>query len=67
MFAACNPDISRDNFRDLIMTSYKLAMDHYPEGAQTCIKIYRTIQAVLDSAVSLIIMIYWSALGLIVG
>ena len=52
MFAACNPDISRDNFRDLIMTSYKLAMDHYPEGAQTCIKIYRTIQAVLDSAVS---------------
>ncbi|KAK6636400.1 hypothetical protein RUM43_010061 [Polyplax serrata] len=49
MFAACNPEISRDNFRDLIMTAYKLAMDHYPEGAQTCIKIYRTIQSVIDA------------------
>lgn len=58
MFAACNPEISRDNFRDLIMTAYKLAMDHYPEGAQTCIKIYRTIQSVLDSAVSYLIEIF---------
>ncbi|EEB12701.1 conserved hypothetical protein [Pediculus humanus corporis] len=49
MFAACNPEISRENYRDLIMTAYKLAMDHYPEGAQTCIKIYRTVQAVIDS------------------
>lgn len=36
----CEPDqeemISQDGLRKLLMTCYKLSMDHYPEGPQLC-------------------------------
>lgn len=46
-------DISQDGFRQLLLQAYKLAMDHYPEGPQTCKQLSNILKAVIDSAVSL--------------
>lgn len=32
-----NREIRTSNFRNLLMTCYRIAMDHYSEGPQTCI------------------------------
>jgi hypothetical protein len=52
MYAEGN-DISQDGFRQLLLQAYKLSMDHYPEGPQTCKQLSNILKAVIDSAVSL--------------
>jgi len=54
MYADGKEEIDQDQFRDLLIAVYKLAMDHYPEGPQSCRYIFKTVQAVVDSAVSLL-------------
>lgn len=41
MFSAEAEDgtVRPDDFRSLLYISYKLSMDHYPEGPQTCIMV----------------------------
>ncbi|XP_072934094.1 uncharacterized protein [Epargyreus clarus] len=36
-----------DDLRSLLYVSYKLSMDHYPEGPQTCLMINKTLTAVV--------------------
>ncbi|XP_023720002.1 uncharacterized protein LOC111871259 isoform X2 [Cryptotermes secundus] len=43
-------DIDQDGFRQLLLQAYKLAMDHYPEGPQTCKQLSNILQAVIDCA-----------------
>ncbi|XP_071449047.1 uncharacterized protein [Hetaerina americana] len=44
-------EVSREAFHELLVTAFKLAMDHYPEGGpQTCPLSDRTMNAVVDSA-----------------
>ncbi|XP_077299419.1 uncharacterized protein LOC143920410 [Arctopsyche grandis] len=38
-----------DGLRMLLMTCYKLSMDHYSEGPQMCFMIHRTLNAVINS------------------
>lgn len=52
MYADGKEEIDQDQFRDLLIAVYKLAMDHYPEGPQSCRFIFKTVQSVVDSAVS---------------
>jgi len=52
MYADGKEEIDQDQFRDLLIAVYKLAMDHYPEGPQSCRYIFKTVQSVVDSAVS---------------
>ncbi|RVE43057.1 hypothetical protein evm_012288 [Chilo suppressalis] len=49
MFGAETDDnmVTPDGFRSLLYTSYKLSMDHYPEGPQTCPMIDKTLSAVV--------------------
>jgi len=54
MYADGKEEIDQDQFRDLLIAVYKLAMDHYPEGPQSCRYIFKTVQSVVDSAVSYI-------------
>jgi hypothetical protein len=49
-------DISQDNFCQLLLQAYKLSMDHYPDGPQTCKQLSNILRAVIDSAVSLFYM-----------
>lgn len=53
MFADNSDEITPEQFRDLLFIIYKIAMDHYAEGPQSCRQTFKTIQAVVDSAVSL--------------
>uniref|UniRef100_A0A6M2DRT9 TLDc domain-containing protein n=1 Tax=Xenopsylla cheopis TaxID=163159 RepID=A0A6M2DRT9_XENCH len=41
--------VTPDGLRNLLMTCYRLAMDHYSGGPQTCLLIHRTLSAVVDS------------------
>jgi hypothetical protein len=50
MYADGKEEIDQDQFRDLLIAVYKLAMDHYPEGPQSCRYIFKTVQSVVDSA-----------------
>uniref|UniRef100_A0A8D8SCC1 TLDc domain-containing protein n=1 Tax=Cacopsylla melanoneura TaxID=428564 RepID=A0A8D8SCC1_9HEMI len=50
MFADGKDDIDQKQFTDLLYTVYKLTMDHYPEGPQSCRHIFKTLKAVVDSA-----------------
>lgn len=52
MYADGKEEIDQEQFRDLLLAVYKLAMDHYPEGPQSCRYIFKTVKAVVDSAVS---------------
>lgn len=52
MYADGKDKIVIDQFHELVYAVYKLAMDHYPEGPQSCRYIFTTIKAVVDSAVS---------------
>ncbi|KAJ0173378.1 hypothetical protein K1T71_011554 [Dendrolimus kikuchii] len=40
--------VTPDGFRSLLYVSYKLSMDHYPEGPQTCLMIHKTLSAVVN-------------------
>ncbi|XP_049879268.1 uncharacterized protein LOC126376135 isoform X2 [Pectinophora gossypiella] len=40
--------VTPDGLRSLLHTSYKLSMDHYPEGPQTCLQINNTLSAVVN-------------------
>lgn len=46
-------EVAQQQVSDLLMLTYRLAMDHYPGGPQTCLHIHHTLQAVVDSAVSI--------------
>lgn len=46
-------EVTQENFRELLLAAYRLAMDHYPEGSATCKRLFQTLQAVIDSAVSI--------------
>ncbi|XP_075219467.1 uncharacterized protein LOC142323560 [Lycorma delicatula] len=50
MYSTNREEISPDEFQSLLMVIYNISMDHYPEGPQSCRKIFNTIQAVVDSA-----------------
>ncbi|CAH0391608.1 unnamed protein product [Bemisia tabaci] len=50
MFADNSDEITPEQFRDLLFIIYKIAMDHYAEGPQSCRQTFKTIQAVVDSA-----------------
>nr|XP_026488584.1 uncharacterized protein LOC113395230 isoform X2 [Vanessa tameamea] len=39
--------VTPDDLRSLLYISYKLSMDHYPEGPQTCFMVNKTLTAVL--------------------
>lgn len=52
MYADGKDEIKPDQFHELVYAVYKLAMDHYPEGSQSCRYIFTTIRAVVNSAVS---------------
>lgn len=40
MFGADTDEmVTPEGFRNLLFTSYKLSMDHYPEGPQTCLMV----------------------------
>ncbi|XP_021205458.2 uncharacterized protein LOC114246224 [Bombyx mandarina] len=41
-------NMTPDGLRNMLYTSYKLSMDHYPEGPQTCLMINQTLSAVVD-------------------
>ena len=45
-------DITQENFRQLLLQAYKLAMDHYTEGPQICSHLPNILNAIIDSAVS---------------
>nr|XP_049698855.1 uncharacterized protein LOC110378699 isoform X1 [Helicoverpa armigera]XP_049698856.1 uncharacterized protein LOC110378699 isoform X2 [Helicoverpa armigera] len=50
MFAAETDDnmVMPEGLRSLLYTSYKLSMDHYPEGPQTCLMINKTLSSVVN-------------------
>ncbi|XP_052751678.1 uncharacterized protein LOC113513485 isoform X2 [Galleria mellonella] len=50
MFGAETDDnmVTPDGLRKLLYISYKLSMDHYPEGPQTCLMIHKTLSAVVN-------------------
>ncbi len=52
MYADGKDEITIDQFHELVYAVYKLAMDHYPEGPQSCRFIFMTIKALVESAVS---------------
>ncbi|GLV36995.1 uncharacterized protein CBL_02173 [Carabus blaptoides fortunei] len=41
--------MTTDSLRLLLLTAYRVAMDHYSEGPQMCLHIQRTLTAVVDS------------------
>ncbi|XP_067015802.2 uncharacterized protein [Anabrus simplex] len=43
-------EVKEENFRQLLLAAYRLAMDHYPDGPTTCTQLHRTLAAVIDSA-----------------
>lgn len=50
MFADGKEEMDQKQFSDLLYSVYKLTMDHYPEGPQSCRHIFKTLKAVVDSA-----------------
>ncbi|XP_059045941.1 uncharacterized protein LOC131841632 [Achroia grisella] len=50
MFGAETDDnmVTPDGLQKLLYISYKLSMDHYPEGPQTCLMIHKTLAAVVN-------------------
>jgi hypothetical protein len=48
MFGAETDDnmMTPEGFRNLLYTSYKLSMDHYPEGPQTCLMVSKKLNLV---------------------
>lgn len=52
MFSDGKEEMDQKQLNDLLYTVYKLTMDHYPEGPQSCRHIFKTLKAVVDSAVS---------------
>ncbi|KPI98968.1 PREDICTED: uncharacterized protein LOC106118012 isoform X1 [Papilio xuthus] len=40
--------VTPDGLKNLLYISYKLSMDHYPEGPQTCLMINKTLSAVIN-------------------
>lgn len=50
MFSDGKEEMHQKQLSDLLYTVYKLTMDHYPEGPQSCRHIFKTLKAVVDSA-----------------
>ncbi|XP_026730158.1 uncharacterized protein LOC113495579 isoform X1 [Trichoplusia ni] len=50
MFSADTDEnmMTPEGLRCLLYTSYKLSMDHYPEGPQTCLMINKTLSSVVN-------------------
>lgn len=53
IFSEGSEEVAQQQVLDLLMLTYRLAMDNYPGGPQTCLHIHHTLQAVVDSAVSI--------------
>lgn len=53
VFSEGSEEVAQQQVLDLLMLTYRLAMEHYPGGPQTCLQIHHTLQAVVDSAVSI--------------
>nr|CAD7445556.1 unnamed protein product [Timema bartmani] len=44
-------EITREQFNELLLVAYRLAMDFYPDGPpRTCLQLYKVLKAVVDSA-----------------
>nr|CAD7602073.1 unnamed protein product [Timema genevievae] len=44
-------EITREQFNELLLAAYRLAMDFYPDGPpRTCLQLYKVLKAVVDSA-----------------
>ncbi|KAJ9588920.1 hypothetical protein L9F63_017798 [Diploptera punctata] len=43
-------DVNQDGFRCLLLQAYRLAMDHYTEGPQTCKHLPKILNAIIESA-----------------
>lgn len=52
MYADQSEYMKTDQFHQLLLIVYKIAMDHYPDGPQSCRQLFKTLQAIVDSAVS---------------
>uniref|UniRef100_A0A1B6FL81 TLDc domain-containing protein n=1 Tax=Cuerna arida TaxID=1464854 RepID=A0A1B6FL81_9HEMI len=50
MYAENSDTMQTEQFHNLLLTVYKIAMDHYPDGPQSCRQLFKTLQAVVDSA-----------------
>ncbi|KAK3927388.1 Restriction of telomere capping protein 5 [Frankliniella fusca] len=50
VFSEGSEEVAQQQVLDLLMLTYRLAMDNYPGGPQTCLHIHHTLQAVVDSA-----------------
>ncbi|XP_026278855.1 uncharacterized protein LOC113206822 isoform X1 [Frankliniella occidentalis] len=50
IFSEGSEEVAQQQVLDLLMLTYRLAMDNYPGGPQTCLHIHHTLQAVVDSA-----------------
>ncbi|XP_034237188.1 uncharacterized protein LOC117642768 isoform X2 [Thrips palmi] len=49
-FSDGSEEVTQEQVFDLLMLTYRLAMENYPGGPQTCLQIHHTLQAVVDSA-----------------
>ncbi|XP_046682755.1 uncharacterized protein LOC124369080 [Homalodisca vitripennis] len=50
MYAEHSDTMQTEQFHNLLLTVYKIAMEHYPDGPQSCRQLFKTVQAVVDSA-----------------
>lgn len=50
LYSKNKDEVCPDEFRSLLLDLYRISMDHYPEGPQSCRQIFSTTQAVVDSA-----------------
>ncbi|KAG8241568.1 hypothetical protein J6590_084161 [Homalodisca vitripennis] len=51
MYAEHSDTMQTEQFHNLLLTVYKIAMEHYPDGPQSCRQLFKTVQAVVDSAI----------------
>lgn len=42
-------ELDPENLKLLLMTAYRVAMDHYSEGPQMCLHTHNTLTAIVDS------------------
>ncbi|XP_054280121.1 uncharacterized protein LOC129005898 [Macrosteles quadrilineatus] len=50
MYAGNAEYMNTEQFQSLLLTVYKISMDHYPEGPQSCRQLFKTLEAISNSA-----------------
>lgn len=53
-------DITKEQFEEVATLSHTVALDHYSEGPRTCKETKQTLDALTNSAVSIIAEYTWS-------